>query len=135
MTQVFHPTLRYADAPAAIEWLGRAFGFERHAVHEHDGIVEHAELTFRGGMVMLGSVRDPGQSGFAAYAPPPGSQASYVVIDDPDALHDRVVAAGGEIVRPLGDQDYGSRDFAVRDPEGNIWSFGTYDPWRPLRAR
>jgi uncharacterized glyoxalase superfamily protein PhnB len=46
-----------------------------------------------------------------------------------------VVAAGGEIVRPLEDQDYGSRDFAVRDPEGNIWSFGTYDPWRPLRAR
>jgi uncharacterized glyoxalase superfamily protein PhnB len=130
MTQVFHPTLRYRDAHAAIAWLEEAFGFERNAVHEAGGLVEHAQLTFRGGMVMLGSARDPADGGFAAYAPPPGSQSTYVVIDDPDALHDRVVAAGGEIVRPLEDQDYGSRDFGVRDPEGNIWSFGTYDPWR-----
>jgi len=60
---------------------------------------------------------------------PPGTSSVYVVIDDADALHDRVVAAGGDVVAPLTDQDYGSRDFTVRDPEGNIWSFGTYDPW------
>ena len=56
------------------------------------------------------------------------SSSVYVVIDDPDALHDRAVAAGGEIVRELVDLDYGSRDFAVRDPEGNLWNFGTYAP-------
>jgi len=45
-----------------------------------------------------------------------------------DALHDRAVAAGAEIVRPLQDTDYGSREFSSRDPEGNHWSFGTYSP-------
>jgi uncharacterized glyoxalase superfamily protein PhnB len=63
-----------------------------------------------------------------ALAPPPGSGAVYVVVDDPDAHHDRAVAAGAEVVRPLADLDYGSRDYAARDPEGNLWSFGTYRP-------
>jgi uncharacterized glyoxalase superfamily protein PhnB len=45
-----------------------------------------------------------------------------------DSLHDTAAAAGAEIVLPPTDQDYGSRDFAARDPEGNIWSFGTYRP-------
>jgi uncharacterized glyoxalase superfamily protein PhnB len=128
-TQVFHPTLRYRDAHAAIAWLERTFGFERKAVHEgEDGAVAHAELTFRGGLVMLGSVGDHGYSDYAKIAPPPGTSAVYVVVDDPDALHDRVVAAGGEVVMPLQDLDYGSRDFAARDLEGNLWSFGTYSP-------
>ena len=52
----------------------------------------------------------------------------YVVVDDPDAHHDRAVAAGANVVMPLTDQDYGSRDYAARDPEGNQWSFGTYQP-------
>ena len=97
--QVFHPTLRYRDAHAAIDWLERALGFERRTVHEDDeGNVVHAELDFRGGLVMLGSARDPREGGFAEIAPPLGSSSVYVVIDDPDALHDRAVAAGGEIV-------------------------------------
>jgi uncharacterized glyoxalase superfamily protein PhnB len=129
-TQVFHPTLRYRDAHAAIEWLERTFGFERKAVYEGEGGgVSHAELSFRGGLVMLGSLGDPAHDQYAKIAPPPGTGSVYVVIDDPDALHDRVVAAGGDVVFPLSDQDYGSRDFGVRDPEGNVWSFGTYDPW------
>ena len=52
------PTMKYVDAPKAIEWLCRAFGFERHLVVEGDlNIVEHAQLTLGGGMIMLGSVR------------------------------------------------------------------------------
>ncbi len=47
---------------------------------------------------------------------------------DPDALFARVTAAGAEIVRPLQDTDYGSREFTVRGPEGHIWSFGNYRP-------
>ena len=50
----------------------------------------------------------------------------YVVCDDPDGLFERATAAGAEVVRGLTDQDYGSREFTVRDPEGNLWSFGTY---------
>jgi uncharacterized glyoxalase superfamily protein PhnB len=129
MTQVFHPVLRYRDPHAAIAWLEDALGFERVAVHEgEDGSVAHAELSFRGGRIMLGTAADPSEGGYAAIAQPPGSSSVYVVVGDPDALHDRVVAAGGEVVMPLTDQDYGSRDFAARDPEGNLWSFGTYDP-------
>jgi uncharacterized glyoxalase superfamily protein PhnB len=129
MPQIFHPVLRYRDAHAAIAWLEEALGFERVAVHEgEDGAVAHAELSFRGGRIMLGTAADPSEGGYAAIAQPPGSSSVYVVVDDPDALHDRVVAAGGDVVMPLTDQDYGSRDFAARDPEGNLWSFGTYDP-------
>jgi uncharacterized glyoxalase superfamily protein PhnB len=71
---------------------------------------------------MLGSVRDGDES----WPVPPGCTGCYVVTDDPDALFERAVAAGAEVLRPLHDTDYGSRDFAVRDPEGNQWSFGTY---------
>ena len=56
----------------------------------------------------------------------PGNDSVYVVCDDPDGLFDRAVAAGAEVVRGLRDEDYGSRGFTVRDPEGNLWSFGTY---------
>lgn len=56
----------------------------------------------------------------------PGNDSVYVVCDDPDTLFKRAVAAGAEVVRDLADADYGSRGFTVRDPEGNLWSFGTY---------
>jgi uncharacterized glyoxalase superfamily protein PhnB len=129
-TQVLHPVLRYRDPHAAIDWLERTLGFERKAVHEDEsGAIQHAELAFRGGAVMLGAARDPSEGGYAAIAKPPGSSEVYVVIDDPDDLHARVVDAGGDVLMPPTDQDYGSRDFAVRDPEGNVWDFGTYDPW------
>jgi uncharacterized glyoxalase superfamily protein PhnB len=52
----------------------------------------------------------------------------YVAVEDPDALHERAKAAGAEIVMAPMDTDYGSRDFALRDLEGNLWSFGTYRP-------
>lgn len=128
--QALYPTFRYRDAHAAIDWLEQAFGFERKEVHEGgDGTVVHAELSFRGQLIMLGEAHDASAGGYAAIAPPPGSGSTYVAVDDPDALHDRVVAAGGgEVVSPLHDTDYGSRDFTVRDPGGNIWSFGTYAP-------
>jgi uncharacterized glyoxalase superfamily protein PhnB len=60
-----------------------------------------------------------------------GRAVVYVVVEDPDTLHDRAKAAGAEIVSGLSDQDYGSRDFAAADPEGNVFSFGTYNPTAP----
>jgi uncharacterized glyoxalase superfamily protein PhnB len=118
------PTLRYDDAKAAIDFLERAFGFERKAVHENeDGTVGHAELTHGRGMVMLGT-SGAGDPQFET-----GHASIYVIVADPDALHERAKAAGAEIVRELTDQDYGSREFSAKDPEGNVWSFGTYDPF------
>ncbi len=119
------PTLRYRDAPAAIRFLVDAFGFEAVAVYEGagDGVIDHAELRWPGGGgVMLGSVRP--ESSIADL--PAGTGSIYVLTDAPDELHDRAVAAGANITRGLTDEDYGSREFTARDPEGVFWSFGTY---------
>jgi uncharacterized glyoxalase superfamily protein PhnB len=123
--QSIYPVLKYSDAHAAIDFLERAFGFHRHVVHENEeGAVVHAELRFGDQVVMLSSagVGDP------AYDQGLGRTTVYVVVDEVDALFDTAKAAGAEIVLAPTDQDYGSRDFSVRDPEGNIWSFGTYRP-------
>jgi len=127
--QTIFPALRYRDAATAIDWLGRAFGFERHAVHEGPGgTVGHAELTLGDAMIMLGTAHEGGE-GYDAIAPPPGGSALYLAVDDVDGVYERARAAGAEIGREPTDTDYGSREFSARDPEGNIWSFGTYQPW------
>jgi uncharacterized glyoxalase superfamily protein PhnB len=117
------PTLRYKDATAAIDFLERAFGFQRKDVFEQDGVVHHAELIHGRGMVMLGTagVGDPQFDTRHA--------SVYVVVSDPDAAYERAKAGGAEITREIQATDYGSREFAARDPEGNVWSFGTYDPF------
>ena len=121
------PTLLYADAPAAIDFLEKAFGFETSLVvpNESDStIIEHAQLVWpEGGGIMLGSANREGNP-FSMR--PTGAGSAYVVTDHPDAVYDRAVAAGAEVFAPLKDEDYGSRGFSVTDPEGNIWSFGTY---------
>jgi uncharacterized glyoxalase superfamily protein PhnB len=119
------PALAYADAPAAIRFLVEAFGFVETLVVPGDGgrEIAHAELRWpEGGGVMLGSTGDDNE--FSRRKP--GMTSIYVVTDAPDALFDRATAAGAEVVRGLRDEDYGSRGFTVRDPEGNLWSFGTY---------
>lgn len=124
--QNIYPALRYRDAHSAIEFLCRAFGFERTAVYESDdGAVEHAQLALGGGMVMLSTERDDDDRGWGPHA---GQGWIYVAVEDPDAHCERARAAGANIIRELEDQDYGSRDYSARDPEGNIWSFGTYNP-------
>ena len=121
------PILSYRDARAAIGFLVKAFGFEERAVYARDddpAVVEHAELRWPlGGGVMLGSAGKD-ESPFGQRTP--GNDAVYVVCDDPDALFEQATALGAEVVRGLKDEDYGSRGFTVRDPEGNLWSFGTY---------
>jgi uncharacterized glyoxalase superfamily protein PhnB len=121
------PCLSYKDALAAIQFLTVAFGFERSAVHTAEGrpeVVEHAELRWPlGGGVMLGTA---GKDDSAFGQRLAGNDSVYVVCDDPDALFARATSAGAELVRELRDEEYGSRGFTVRDPEGNLWSFGTY---------
>jgi uncharacterized glyoxalase superfamily protein PhnB len=118
------PTLRARDALALIRFLVDVVGFEETVVYADGEVVHHAQLSWPlGGGVMLGSVRDSADDPWPV---PPGSFGAYVVVDDPDGLFGRISAAGAEIVAGLHDTDYGSRDFAIRDPEGNRWSFGTY---------
>lgn len=120
------PTLRAHDARGLIRFLVDVVGFREAAVYGDGDRVDHAELAWPpGGGVMLGSMRkvdDPATQ----WSPQPGTFGAYVVADDIDALHARIAAAGGEITRPPNDTDYGSREFAIRDPEGNHWTFGTY---------
>ena len=126
------PSMRYRDAPKMLEWLCNAFGFERHfVVPGDDGAIAHAQLTYGAGMIMLGSARDDDWGKVVKPVADAGVQtgAAYVVVADVDAHHTRARAAGAEIVRPLANTDYGSREYAARDPEGQVWSFGTYDPW------
>jgi uncharacterized glyoxalase superfamily protein PhnB len=118
------PTLRARDARALIRFLVEAFGFEETVVYGDGDRVDHAQLAWpSGGGVMLGSARDDADDPWPLR---PGTFGAYVVTDDPDGLHARAVAAGATIVTELHDTDYGSRDFAAMDPEGNRWSFGTY---------
>ena len=124
-----YPTLRCRDANAMIAWLTGTLGFSERVVYRDDaGIVQHAELVFGPSILMLGQERDD------AYGALVGNQAGhrtdslYVAVDDPDLLHACIAASGGTIEMPLRDTDYGSRDFACRDPEGNLWAFGTYRP-------
>ena len=127
------PAMRYRDAAAAIDWLCRAFGFERHlVVPGEDGSIVHAQLAYGNGMIMLSS---PHQNEYDRFVKPPrdlggaSSQSPYVIVDDVDGHYKRAVAAGAEIVLDIEDKDYGGRGYTCRDPEGHVWSFGDYDPW------
>jgi len=127
------PALRYRDGEGAIDWLCTAFGFERHlVVPGEDGGIAHAQLVLGEVMIMLSSSHE-GEYGKLVRSPlglgGRNTQSPYIVVEDPDALHDRAVAAGAEIIIGLKDEDYGGRGFTCRDPEGHLWSFGSYDPW------
>ena len=130
-TEHVWPCLGYADASAAIDFLKAAFGFESTIVVPggDDRTVAHSELlTPWGGGVMVTSAATEGDE----LASRTGAASINIVVDDPDALFERATAAGAEVVRPLRNEtDYESRGFIVRDPEGNVWSFGTYPGEQP----
>ena len=124
--QVWH-TLRATDARALIRFLVDVLGFEETIVYGDGATVDHAQLDWpAGGGIMLGSVRPADGDQWPV---PPGTAAAYVVVEDDaaiDALHGRATAAGAHITTTPHRTDYGSYDLALRDPEGNRWSFGTY---------
>lgn len=127
------PTLRYKDAPTAIDWICRAFGFEKHLVVPGDGgTIAHAQLVFGNGMIMLGSAVE-NEFGKLQRAPADvggvGTQSPYIIVDDADVHYRRALDAGAEIVSEPQDQPHGGRLYSCRDPEGHLWNFGTYDPW------
>ncbi len=127
------PCLLYDDAPAAIDFICRAFGFERLAVHADGDTVHNAQLHYQGNVVMLSSATREGRDEFGMT--PIGNldgqspMCICVVLGDPDAHFAVAQHAGARVIRPPHDNDYGGRSYEVRDPEGVVWSFGSYDPW------
>ena len=148
------PFLRYRDAPAAFEWLARAFGFEKQMlVPGPDGTIAHAQLRCGGSLIMIASVGDEekliqivsargdemnligtasARDDDTTLKRPAGvggaSQGIYVYVDDITAHHDRAKAAGAEIIMELEESEHGSREYMARDLEGHVWSFGSYAP-------
>lgn len=129
------PNLRYDDAPAAIDFLCAAFGFERHAVFanaDDPSLIDHAQLRYGGSLLMLSSAI---ASDWATRAPlrtvkqaGGNTQTLYLIVDDVDAHCARARAAGAAIFVEPHDPGYGGRVYGAHDPEGNAWSFGSYDP-------
>lgn len=126
--QTIFPLLRYTDAREAIRWLCEAFGFvQLFAVPDVGEFVRHAQLQFGSSVIMLGSVRpddeitSPDELGGS-------TQALCVYVDDVDTHFRRAQSAGATIIAPPQDTDFGSREYHARDPEGHLWTFGTYRP-------
>lgn len=129
------PGMAYRNAPAAIEWLCKVFGFEKHAVYPGpDNTIMHAELTLGDGMIMLGSVMSNSQKQLMKQPDEIGgaeTRSENLIVPDADAIYARAKAASAEIVFDIEDKPYGGRGFTCRDLEGRLWNVGTYDPWAP----
>lgn len=132
---VIIPCLRYRDAHAAIEWLCRAFGFEKQAVYTNqDGTVAHAQLIFGSAMIMLGSaLAQESEWGRLIVQPDEinglETQSPYIIVTDADAVYRQATAHGAKIAVDIKDEVYGGRGFSCYDLEGHLWNFGTYNPW------
>lgn len=117
------PTLQAHDAPQLIDYYVDTFGMVLAARYGEGDTVDHAQLLWPEGSggIMLGSYKAG-----AEWCREPGTSGVYIVTADPNALFERVREHGADVVRPLTVTDYGANEFAVRDPEGNLWSFGDY---------
>jgi uncharacterized glyoxalase superfamily protein PhnB len=123
-----YPSLTYEDAPAAIDWLCRAFGFtKRFEVPGPAGRIEHSELSIGTGVVMIGSPKTD-DNRVSPRALNGVAQALSVFVEDPDAHYSIAVAAGARVVRELRTEEYGARGYMALDPEGHLWYFGNYRP-------
>lgn len=125
--------MRYRDVAAAVEWLCAAFGFEKgRVVTGADGSIGYAQLTLGSGMILLEPVGEAGLDGFMVQPDEIGggeTQSCYFTVADADAHYARARAAGAGIVSDIADFESGGRGYSARDPEGHVWTFGTFDPW------
>ena len=121
--QTLFPMLDYADAPAAIEFLTRAFGFEEQSRMEgNNGTNAHAELSLDGQMVMLASVWREG--GFSTPRELGGNHSQlFCVVADVDTHCQTAREAGAIVIDEPRDQEYGYRTYRAADPEGHRWYF------------
>ncbi|CAL8462554.1 g2087 [Coccomyxa elongata] len=122
------PYLYYNDAKAAKDWMVDVLGFEAgFTVENKDGTIGHAEVRHGSSYIMLATAK-PAEGHKSPMDVGADTASVYVSVDDVDGLHDRAKAAGGKITKAPYDTDYGSRDFAMKDPEGRVWYFGSYSP-------
>ena len=119
----------YADAPAGIRFLTEVLGFEEQLVvpnPDDPSVIEHSQLRWpEGGILQAATANRPGNPYSAR---PTGSESLYVVTADPHAVWERCQAAGVEVLDPPSTPDYApdTMNFSIRDPEGNIFTFGSY---------
>lgn len=128
------PGLRYRNALSMIEWLCKAFGFEKQAVYlGPNNAVMHSQLTFGNGMIMIGSVDNGTPSSKSMKQPDEiggaETQTPYLIVSDIEVVYANAKTAGAKITMELEEKDYGGKGFTCIDPEGHVWHFGTYDPW------
>lgn len=128
------PTIRYRDARAAIAWLCEVLGFQEHEVYEEDGKIVHAQLTFADGMIMLSESHGGPFDELQRATDPAGEPVTmsvYLILPEEEmsAHYARAVEKGARIVMPFETQDYGGSAYSCRDPEGQVWNFGSYDPF------
>lgn len=128
-----YPSLQYRDCQAAIDWLVHVLGLAPHLVVAGEaGRIDHAELKFRNGLVMVSSTTAEGLDWLGE----PAGRANVSLVaeneDAVDAAYTRVKAAGTRIVRELATSDYGphgqSYGFTCLDPERHRWTYATYQP-------
>ena len=127
------PTMQYKNAGMAIDWLCKAFGFEKHLIVEgENNTIRHAQLTFGNSMIMMSSENE-NEYGKLVNTPENlngnNTQASYIVVERIDEHYERAVAAGAKILIAIRDEEYGGRGYTSKDIEGYLWSFGSYNPW------
>ncbi len=129
------PALQYKDAPAAIEWFCAVLGFKQKLVVPAgpQGIA-HAQLTLGSGMIMLSSFSDTEYSKLVTTVTEAGGKNTqtcllYIADTEIEAHYNQAVAAGAEVLVSLRSEEYGGRYYSVKDPEGHLWSIGSYDPY------
>lgn len=130
------PSMRYKNAPEAIKWLCEAFGFKENLIVPGEkNTIEHAQLTYGNAMIMLGSVKD---NEFDKYLKTPqeldgiNTQTPYIIVPEIDKHYENALLHGAKIILEIKDEDYGGRGYTCCDPEGYLWSFGSYDPWEEV---
>ena len=131
--------MRYRDVAGAIDWLCAAFGFEKKTVVSGEGgAIGYAQLVLGNGMILLEPVVETGFEGFIKQPDEIGgaeTQSCYFTVPDADAHYVKARAAGAQIISDIADFENGGRGYACRDPEGHVWTFGTFDPWQGQQAR
>jgi uncharacterized glyoxalase superfamily protein PhnB len=128
------PTMVYKDANAGLDFLTKALGFTEHFVYRDDkNNLQHAELTLGNAMIMISPHNT--ESVFGKLIGPPAAanglntQTAYFIIEEIDAHYKNAKANGAKIIIDIKDEDYGGRGYSCKDPEGYIWSFGSYNPY------
>lgn len=130
------PTLYYKNARMAIDWLCKAFGFEKHLIVEgENNTIAHAQLTYGNSMIMLSSENE-NEYGKLVNTPQNlngnNTQAPYIIAEKIDEHYEKAVAMGAKILIEIKDEAYGGRGYTCKDTEEYIWNFGSYDPWTEI---